>query len=280
MQRLKNILIILLILVVAVFVGKNVIVKAAVVGGVKAITGLDTSIGSISVGLLHTNVGIKNLRIGQPSGFPSGAMVDIPEVYVDYELSAFLKGTVHLEEMRLHLHELQVVKNAEGKVNLNSVAALQPSKQQDVKQSTAPTSGKAPQFQIDQLELRVDRVVYTDYTTTPPSTKEFSLSINQHFSGITNPYLLGSLVVSQALMQTTVAQLANFDVRGLQSTVQTGLKQGAAQLSQTLTSGLSDVQGLSKHAFGTASKTVGTATGAAKDAVGATTDAVKKLFGN
>ena len=267
MQWLKNVLIILVIVAVAVFVGKDAIATAVVVGGVQAITGLETSVGRMSVGLLRTDVGIKNLRIGQPSGFPSGAMVDIPEVYVDYTLSAFLKGQVHLEDVRLHLHELRVVKNPEGKVNLNSVAALQPSKQQDVKRSTAPTPGTAPQFQIDKLQLQIDRVIYTDYTATPPSTKEFSLSINQHFSGITNPYLLGSLIVSQALMQTTVAQLANFDVRGLQSTVQTGLTQGAAQLSQTLTTGA--VHGLGTDAAGTT-----------KQAVGATTDAVKKLFGN
>ena len=266
MKQLKRILVILAIVIVGLFLGKNLIATSALSGGVKLITGLDTQVGSMHVGLLNTAVGIKGLRVLNPHGFPERVMVEVPEIFVDYDLGSFLKGEAHLQTMRVNLAELHVIKSAEGQLNLNSVKALESGKTGAGKQ---PQAGPMPKFLIDVLELKVGKVVYKDYTANPPMVKEFAVNIDERYKHITNPYTFGALVFSRALMKTTVGQLANFDVKGLQATVSEGLKQSAAQLTSTLTEGTDAAQRIGQEALGTAS-----------EAVKSTTGTLKKLLGN
>ncbi len=270
MKRLQKILAIVAIIVVGLLLGKNLIAKSVLSGGVKLITGLDAKVGSMQVGLLNTAVGIKGLRVLNPPGFSERVMVNVPEVFVDYDLGAFLKGEAHLQTVRLNLAELNVVKAADGKLNLNSVKALESSKKEEMKK---PQAGPAPKFRIDRLELKVGKVVYKDYTATPPLVKEFAVNIDERYEHITNPYTFGALIFSRALMKTTVGQLAHFDVKGLQSTVTEGLKQSAAQFTSTLTEGTDAAQKLGRDALGGASD-------AASKAVKSTTGTLKKLLGN
>ena len=51
-------------------------------------------------------------------------MVDLSEIYVDYNLGAIMGGKVHFEEVRLHLKEFVDVKNEAGELNLNSLRAV------------------------------------------------------------------------------------------------------------------------------------------------------------
>ena len=265
MKRLKQMLAIAAIVLIGLFLGKNLIAKSALSGGVKLITGLDTQIGSLRVGLINTAVGIKGLRVLNPHGFPERVMVDVPEIFVDYDLGSFLKGEAHLQTMRVNLAELHVIKSAEGQLNLNSVKALESGK---TEAGQKPQAGPAPKFLIDVLELKVGKVVYKDYTANPPMVKEFAVNIDERYEHITNPYTFGALVFSRALMKTTVAQLAHFDVRGLQATVTEGLKGSAARLTSTLTEGTDAAQRIGQDALGTAS-----------EAVKGTAGTLKKLLG-
>ena len=267
MQWLKKSLIVASLVVVAFILLKNMIASAAFSGGVKAITGLNTQVRGVQVGLFNTSVGIKGLRVLNPSGFPDRVMVEVPEIFVDYDLGSFLKGKAHLETVRLHLSELNVIKSADGKVNLQSIKALEPAKAREATNPSQP--GRAPEFQIDVLELKVGKVVYKDYASSPPMTQEFNVNIDERYEHITNPYVFSGLVVSRALMKTTVGRLANFDVAGLQANVTEALKLSAGQLTSTLMEGTAAAEKLGKGAWGSATDTI-------KD----TTSSLKKLLGN
>ena len=43
------------------------------------------------------------------------------------------------------------------------------------------------------------------------------MNVHERFEHITNPYALGSLIVTRALTKTTIAQLADIDLKALQS---------------------------------------------------------------
>ncbi len=115
---------IIAILVVLSFV-KNVIIKASVEAGVKAVTGLPLKMGSMNVGIARTLVGIKSLKLYNPKGFQDKVMLSMPEIYVDYNLAPIFKGKIHLQEMRINLEEFLVVKNKDGKVNVDSLKVVQ-----------------------------------------------------------------------------------------------------------------------------------------------------------
>jgi len=256
---------------------KNIVAKAAVTGGVKAITGLGLDVDRLDVGLLRTAIGIRGMRLRNPSGFTDPVMINFPEIFVDYDLGAFLGGKVHLPEVRLNLKELTVVRNAQGELNLNALTAVQASK--GAAKPTA-TSSKMPDIRVDRLRLAIGRVVFKDYRGGgEPKTQEFAVDIDEEYRNITNPYVLGGLVVSRALMKTSVARLTGFDIGPLQSMVSAQLSQATA-LAGEATKQLEGVANQTVKQLGQSSgrikETAGQAADAGKEVVGAAADAVKK----
>ena len=259
MKKMWIVVTILLVMGGAVFLAKNMIAQMAVSGGVKAITGLRLDIGSMDVGIMKTLIGIKDLKLFNPRGFQDQVMVDMPEIYVDYDLGAFLKRKVHLEELRLNLKEFTVVKNEKGELNLDALRTVKEAK----KEKTSPEKkgeGKIPPIQIDTLDLQVGKVVYKDYSKgTPPRVNEFTVNLHERHENITDPYALGNLIVTRALIHTTVARLANFDV---------------AALEGQLTDVVKKYSGTLKNVAGSGKDVVGSARKTAKETVGA----LKKIF--
>lgn len=263
----------LLIFVVAILGGfwllKNTLVKMAIIGGAKAVTGLSVQVSQMDIGLFKTVVSLQGLRVGNPAGFTEPVMVDVPEVYVDYRLGSLLAGKPHFDVIRLHLDTLTVEKNAQGQVNLSSLQALQQAPPKKPAGPAAPkTPAKAPEFQIDTLHLKVGRVVYKDFSRGgAPQTREFAVNIDEQFQHVTNPYTFAGIIVSRALMKTSLAQLGNLgnlDVKALQADVTQALKASAADLLPTAEAMGKAAEDVSKKALGTASESVEEAAGAFK----------------
>lgn len=209
---------IVLAILIALFYGKNMIIKTSVTAGVRTMTGLKLSIRSMDIGIFKTLIGIKGLQLYNPSGFEDELMMDLPEIYVDYNLGAFMKGETHLEKVRLNLKEFSVVKNEAGGLNLDSLKVVEAAEEEEeVIDEDKKEGTKMPGFQIDVLELKIDKVVYKDYSKgTPPKVKEYNVNINERFENITDPQSFGRLIILKALKNTAIASLANFDIGKLQ----------------------------------------------------------------
>ena len=210
-------------IIIVLFFGKNMIIKTSVTTGVKAMTGLKLSIRSMNIGVFKSLIGINGLQLHNPQGFEDDLMIDLPEIYVDYNLGAFMKGKTHLEEVRLHLQEFIVVKNGAGELNLDSlkvVKAAEDEKEGEVgteKDDGEKEKTKMPDIQIDLLALKIDKVIYKDYSKgTSPKVKEYNVNIDERYENITDPQSIGRLIIVEALKNTTIARLANFDIEKLQ----------------------------------------------------------------
>lgn len=247
----KWVIVIVGVLVVLLVLGlaKDLIIKIAVEKGVQIVTGLRLQMGGFRVGLINTLVDIRNLRILNPTGFKDKNMLDMPEIYVAYDLPAIFGGKVHLKDTRINMEEFTVVKNEKGQLNLDSLKVVQAQK---AGAKPEEKGGKAPEIQIDRLRLKIGKVFYKDYSRGgEPSVREFNVNIDEEYRNITNPYSLVSLIVVKALMNTTISGLTNFDIRGL-----------SGNISDTLAS----AQKVTAQATETAQKTVKAATEAAKTA--------------
>jgi len=199
---------------------KDMLVKTAVEKGVKVVTGLRLKIGGFNLGIINTLVGIEDLKLYNPAGFQEPVMLDMPEIYVDYNLPSFFQGNIHLEEMRIDMKEFMVVRNKSGALNLDSLKVVQAHKEGKKPGEKTKTEAKMPKIQIDNLQLKIGKVVYKDYSKGgSPSVREFNVNLNEKYKDITDPYSLVSLIVVKALMNTSIANLTNFDLRGLQNTV-------------------------------------------------------------
>ncbi len=209
----KPIIVFVLALLAGLYLARHVIAEWTLIGGVKALTGLGLQVKKVRTGLLETWVRMDGLKLLNPSGFPDRVMMEIEELYVDYDLLALLKGTTHLERVRFHLKEFVVEKDKEGRLNLEAFQFLQ-------KQKGSPPPVKArdgPKLQIDVLELKIGKVLYKDYSNGPnPLIRVFDVSINERYERITNPQALASLILLKALTHTTISHLADFDLKPLQ----------------------------------------------------------------
>jgi len=70
------------------------------------------------------------------------------------------------------------------------------------------------------LNLKIGKVIFKDYSNgIPPKVSEFNVNIDQRFENITDPQALAKLIIVKALMNTTIANLANFDLGSLKEGV-------------------------------------------------------------
>ena len=218
MKKILTIVIGVIAILLVLSFTKDILIKASVEKGVELVTGLPLKMRSLNVGIINTVVGIKNLKLFNPAGYEDRVMLEMPEIYVDYNLPAILKGKVHLEEMRINMKEFTVVKNKEGELNLDSLKVVQA--QKEGKEPQEKEAGKVPEMQIDSLELKIGKVIFKDYSRGgAPSVQEFEVNLNERYENITNPYSLVSLIVVKTLMNTTIARLTRFDLNGLQGSI-------------------------------------------------------------
>jgi AsmA family len=218
---------VLLVLIIVIAVGRNMIVKVAVTAGVKAVTGLDMKIDSMNIGIAHTFLGIKGLVLYNPPAFEDKVMMDLPEIYVAYDLGDLLKKKVHLSEVRLDLKEFMVVKNKAGVLNLDSLTAVQTAKKTEPAKTTETKAAKTekPQIQIDLLKLKIGKVVYKDYSKgKEPSIKEFDVNIDEEYKNITDPEAVVRIIVVKALANTTLSSLTNFKLGPLTDSLEGTVK--------------------------------------------------------
>ena len=240
MKKVIGVIAVILVAMILVLVlAKDIIIKTSVEKGVKVATGLQLNLKGLKVGVIKTFIDIKGLSLYNPPGYKEKIMFEIPEIYVDYDLPAILKGKIHLNEVRLNIKELTVIKNKNGECNLDSLKPVQEQKEgekpKEKERVKKKKKGKAPEMQIDVLALKVGKVVYKDYSEgEPPSTKEFNINLDEKYTNITNPQALVNLIIVQTLGRTALAAAIDFDLKGLQGVLPTGLKAAKETSAETI----------------------------------------------
>ncbi|MCF7871288.1 MAG: hypothetical protein K9L95_02195 [Candidatus Omnitrophica bacterium] len=217
MKKLIVVLIVLVVLVLGLFLAKNAIAKFAISKGVKATTGLKLGIESIDVGIFTPVVSAKGLTIYNPSNFTARKMAGMPVFYLNYDLGSFLRGGVHLRKLKMNLEKIVIVKNKEGKLNLETLEKI--AKKEKAKEAKKE-EGKKKEFKIDFLALKIGDVLYKDYSQGESAKVEkFEVNLDQNYKNITDPHSLMSLILVKALANTTISNLIDFDLKPLKENI-------------------------------------------------------------
>lgn len=199
MRKLKLVLIIIFILLVAVLVLRDQLIKFAITKVATALTGAPVKIDKFSLCLLKQDVTIEGLRVYNPPGFSGGLLIDIAKIKVDLDALALLKGKLHLQLVELNLKEIGLEKNKEGKLNIDSLKVVEqkaPGENKDTKQ---------PDMQIDLLNLEMGKMVFKDYSLgQEPSVKVFEINLKKSYKDITSPQQLALLILSEPMKQAGI----------------------------------------------------------------------------
>lgn len=256
-KLMRNLVFLFVIFVILLFIFREPVIKNAVIITAKGMTGFSVDVRQLKVGLFRPVIKIDGLKVQNPADFEVRVMLDMPQIYVSYVPRQLVEAKVHLTTLKIDLEEFQVVKNAKGETNvgrLKAVADSMKGKEEEKKPAAAPAK---PSFQIDTLQLKVGRVVFKDYSVTPPATKTYNVNINKEFRGISSSAGLMRLIVVESLLKTNLSGLLDFNFKALEDNVKGLLAAPGAMMK----------------------KTAGVATDAATEAVGTTKTVVKKTFG-
>ncbi len=251
-----------IVMIGVIFIFRDQVIKFTVSAGVRKITGLRLDIEDLNVGIPETIIDIKGMKLYNPKGYEDKLMVDIPEIYFDYDLIAILKNDIHFNEVRIDLREMVVVKKKDGEMNLDSLKVVKSVETEDKTVKGEDTKEKKKtNFRIDHLKLKIGRVIYKDYSVgSKPSIKEYNLNIDDSYDNITDPQALARLILVRALINTNIA---NFKIKNLQ-----GLT------ADTLNMTIGELEGGVKQGVGVGE----TISEGVKDITGTTTEAIKNIF--
>lgn len=278
MKFLGKLFMLLVVAVVVLVLARNVVIKAAAEAAVPAVTGMPLSIGKFDLDILNTSVDIQGLALKNPAGFHDTTLVEIPRILIAYERGAIFSGKMHFKALEFDMKQFTVVKNEKGELNLDRLKALQGTQKPSAQ--TPSTGSKAPAkpipIQIDLMHLKIGKVVYVDYSSGQPTTKEFRINLDQTYENITDLYSVARLIVLKAMMSSGMSNLVNFDVAGLEGTL-TGAFGSSAEMAAK---GLDTLKSVAGDPSAIAAKTeglLGSTENAAKELTSGVTSATSSL---
>lgn len=161
-------------LLLTAFLARDLVLKALAVRGIEEETGLRVEIGELSTepasGALH----VRDLKLFNPAEFGGQLMADVPELYIDLDPEKAGAGKLHFRKLKLILAELNVVKSAAGRLNLDGVEKRVRERLRQRRERREKT-----EFQfggLDEMQLTVRKIFYTDLGP-PAQTRSLDLAI-------------------------------------------------------------------------------------------------------
>jgi len=229
MKKIGTIILILIFLAITLSIAKDFIIKTSIERIVSFATGgLKLRIGSLKTSLSQTFISINNMVVLNPNHFKDKVMLDIPHVYIDYDLSALLKKKIHLYNVSIDLKEFTIVKSKDLRTNLDYIKSSE-NKKVPVKKKAK----KSRNLQIDELNLKIEKVIYKDYSAQEgPSVSEYNINIDSHYKNIKNANQIIKLIVAKAIINTAVENL--LDVKKFEDIASDQLQNGKDTLKKTV----------------------------------------------
>jgi len=139
-------------------------------------TGLEASIGELTLSLRSASLCIRDLKLYNPKEFGGSVLVDIAEFSFTLDAPAVRSGKLHFRQIHFHLREIHVVRNQQGRVNLQALEAAPA----DTNIATAQSQVDNRRFQfagIDKLYLTLGKVRYSDLQD-PENNEELTLQVH------------------------------------------------------------------------------------------------------
>lgn len=181
LKLIKIILILVLISVLIAVIFRHALCQLLITHAVDYATGLKLSIDELSFDILNSSLYMRGATLFNPPGFKNKVLAKAKEIFIKYDLFAFLAGRVHLHKLKLNIGEINIIKNESG--NSNAAAFKKFRKKADRKKSARDTLSDSitlkdaivaakkdkkelqsqPIFLIDNLELFVDELTYINH---------------------------------------------------------------------------------------------------------------------
>jgi hypothetical protein len=182
MKTLLRLIIVLLVLAAALYLGRNYIARQSVEAGVTKMTGFPLNISSLDLDLFQSRVAVRDLSLLNPSEFKEPVFVEMPELTVDYDAGSMFSGTPHLPNLVVDLKRIVIVRTKAGDSNA-------------MKLKGALGGGGKSHYKIDSLRLKIGTVELKDYKLGNPMEKRIALNLDETYKNFTDATDINRLVL-------------------------------------------------------------------------------------
>lgn len=219
---IKKLFFLLILIVVALVLGRNFLIKNGAAFFVNAKSGMTLSIGRFNVGLVSSKLEIENLELLNSARFSKERMVSVPKMIVDISLPKLVSGQLYFKTLQLNLEELTIVRNKQGTLNLKDFQGFKSGKKKE--KAEEKKSGKETSFFIEDFELHIGKVVYKDYMVEgAPNVQAFKVGLNKKLSNVDSVSTLINTIVFEALSKTSIPTLLDQDINEITNVMQEAL---------------------------------------------------------
>ncbi len=211
-KKIVFLILFLLLIIVGVILTSNFWSPYAMAYGIHQVTGFPTVIQKANLDLANSKFGVYGIRIQNPSGFPKGDFVSIPEIYVDFDLQGFLKSQrLHIRELRLNVQEVAIIKNKDGQSNISRLTSVKREKTEASEEKKKLEEAKSPQelkFFVDTLVLTIRRVRFQDQINPFMGERTIDLHIEREaVHGLSSPADIVRLIVLRVIYKAALGNL-------------------------------------------------------------------------
>jgi len=213
---LFRLLLVLFLFVLVLILCLNPIAKFLTERQIRQQTGLDVTIGKLSIGLGNSTLAIENFRLYNSSDFGRSIFLAVPEVRVRYDLPALRAKRIHLNLVQLNLGELHIVQNKNGKTNLQALQGRQ--------NPSSSASGASPvQFEgIDTLKLTIGKLKFTSDKNPARNEERYIGYKNETIKNVKSMKDLEPLIARIALEKDVKFLPENFPAPGANAATNAG----------------------------------------------------------
>lgn len=215
----KKVLIFLGAVIVALCVlsfARDAIIRSAVSLTASAITGTRVEIKGFSLSVISQTARISGFRMYNPAGFSRGILLDLPKVYVQFDVFSFLQGKLHLYRLDINLQEIGLEKNSAGKLNVDSLKIAEAQKQEGQPSAKARKPEKPLPIALDLVNLTMGRVVFKDYSAgKEPVIHVYDINLKKSYKHITSAQQLTALIITEPLKHAGIKGAAIYGVAAL-----------------------------------------------------------------
>lgn len=184
----------------------NFAARTAITWGGSRLLGTYVSLKGCSVGMLTQRLTLRHLRIEQPKGFEGEPLLEAPTASVRINLWELWHGRWHLREVVLDVDRIVLLKNREGRLNVDALKVINESSASTANaKSPAVGAGpvRLPGFRIDRLRLRIGRVIVRD--AQQGDLKVYEAVIREKiFTNLSSPQQLVVVVLAHAMGPTAL----------------------------------------------------------------------------
>lgn len=199
MQKKIKVIILAVVIIFGFCLGRDFLIKSLIGSVAGSVTGAPTHIGGFSLSVIKQAVKITDFKMYNPGGFPRDILVDVPKIGVSCNLVALLKGKIHLKQVDFELKEIGMIKNKEGKLNVDSLKIME-EKEAGIPEKGTKKPAKEMAIQIDLANLAIGRIVSKDYSVDGlPTVKVYDVNLKKSYKNITSVQQLVALIISEPL---------------------------------------------------------------------------------